>query len=170
MRSTIHLTSAADATVLFPLLAELQRQRIMTGSPYGRRLGQLDLDDLRRAARQLVAPEVAPRRRRVGPVEGFFARAKGDLSEFMLIYAHVTQARGAWPALFQPDLPPAATIFRRSPPEQIEAALHRVETGEAEILSVHSSQMDRLDQGVQARLCAIWRARGLPDDLFRQGD
>ncbi|WP_111430881.1 DUF6492 family protein [Rhodobacteraceae bacterium DSL-40] len=127
-----------------------------------------------------VTPVVVPRdmllgtleavEQRVGPVEGFFARAKGDLSEFMLIYAHVTQARGAWPALFQPDLPPAATIFRRSPPEQIEAALHRVETGEAEILSVHSSQMDRLDEGVQARLCAIWRARGLPDDLFRQGD
>jgi hypothetical protein len=59
MRSTIHLTSAADAAMLFTLLETLQYQRTMTGTPFGKRLRDLDHDELRRAAREIV--EEAPR-------------------------------------------------------------------------------------------------------------
>ena len=59
MRSTIHLTSAADAAVLFTLLEVFQYQRTMTGTPFGKRLRDLDHDDLRRVAREFV--EEAPR-------------------------------------------------------------------------------------------------------------
>jgi hypothetical protein len=59
MRSTIHLTSAADAAMLFSLLEAFQYQRTMTGTPFGKRLGDLDHDALRRVAREIV--EEAPR-------------------------------------------------------------------------------------------------------------
>ncbi len=59
MRSTIHLTSAADAAMLFTLLAGFQYRRTMTGTPFGKRLGDLDHDELRRVAREIV--EEAPR-------------------------------------------------------------------------------------------------------------
>ena len=59
MRSTIHLTSAADAAMLFPLLETFQYQRTMTGTPFGKRLRDLDHDALRRAAREIV--EESPR-------------------------------------------------------------------------------------------------------------
>jgi hypothetical protein len=59
MRSTIHLTSAADAATLFSLLEAFQYQRTMTGTPFGKRLRDLDHDELRRAAREIV--EEAPR-------------------------------------------------------------------------------------------------------------
>jgi hypothetical protein len=59
MRSTIHLTSATDAAMLFALLEAFQYQRTMTGTPFGKRLGDLDHDALRRAAREIV--EEAPR-------------------------------------------------------------------------------------------------------------
>ena len=59
MRSTIHLTSAADAAMLFSLLEAFQYQRTMTGTPFGKRLGELDHDALRRVAREIV--EEAPR-------------------------------------------------------------------------------------------------------------
>ncbi|MDQ2655027.1 MAG: winged helix DNA-binding domain-containing protein [Chloroflexota bacterium] len=59
MRSTIHLTSAADAAMLFTLLEAFQYQRTMTGTPFGKRLRDLDHDALRRAAREVV--EESPR-------------------------------------------------------------------------------------------------------------
>jgi hypothetical protein len=59
MRSTIHLTSAADAAVLFSLLESFQYQRTMTGTPFGKRLRDLDHEELRRVAREIV--EEAPR-------------------------------------------------------------------------------------------------------------
>ena len=59
MRSTIHLTSAADAATLFTLLEAFQYQRTMTGTPFGKRLRDLDQQELRRAAREIV--EEAPR-------------------------------------------------------------------------------------------------------------
>ncbi|MFT4040031.1 MAG: winged helix DNA-binding domain-containing protein, partial [Thermomicrobiales bacterium] len=54
MRSTIHLTSAADTPLFFALMAAMLQQRMMTGSPFGRRLNGLDLDPLRHAAREIV--------------------------------------------------------------------------------------------------------------------
>lgn len=59
MRSTIHLASATDAAILFSLLEAFQYQRTMTGTPFGKRLGDLDHDELRHAAREIV--EEAPR-------------------------------------------------------------------------------------------------------------
>ena len=59
MRSTIHLTSATDAAMLFALLETFQYQRTMTGTPFGKRLRDLDHDDLRRVAREIV--EESPR-------------------------------------------------------------------------------------------------------------
>ena len=59
MRSTIHLTSANDAATLFALLETFQYQRTMTGTPFGKRLRDLDHDELRRAAREIV--EESPR-------------------------------------------------------------------------------------------------------------
>ncbi len=59
MRSTIHLTSAADAAILFTLLEGFQYQRTMIGTPFGKRLRDLDHAALRRAAREIV--EEAPR-------------------------------------------------------------------------------------------------------------
>jgi hypothetical protein len=121
-----------------------------------------------------VTPVVVPRavlrgcleavERRVGPVEAFFSRAKGDLSEFMLIYAYVTGHCGGWDAVFAPGLIPAATIHRRSDAAAIERALARVEDGTAEILSVHNSRRAGLAPEHRRRIEAIWRDRGLPGE------
>ncbi|MFN8676004.1 MAG: winged helix DNA-binding domain-containing protein [Thermomicrobiales bacterium] len=82
MRSTIHLTSAADAAVLFTLLEAFQYQRTMTGTPFGKRLRDLDHDVLRHAARAIV--EEAPRSTaELGPL--LVARFPGHDGEAMAI-------------------------------------------------------------------------------------
>jgi uncharacterized protein DUF6492 len=121
-----------------------------------------------------VTPVVVPRavlrgcldavERRVGPVEAFFARAKGDLSEFMLIYAFVAGHCGGWDAVFAPGLVPSASIHRRSDAAEIERVLARVEDGTAEIFSVHDSRLVGLAPDPRRRIEAIWRDRGLPGE------
>ena len=82
MRSTIHLTSAADAAMLFALLEAFQYQRTMTGTPFGKRLRDLDHDELRRAAREIV--EESPRATaELGPL--LAARFPGHDGEAMAI-------------------------------------------------------------------------------------
>ena len=68
MRSTIHLTSAADAAMLFSLLATFQYQRTMTGTPFGKRLRNLDHDELRRVAREIVVEESPRSTAELGPL------------------------------------------------------------------------------------------------------
>jgi hypothetical protein len=101
--------------------------------------------------------------RRVGPVEAFFARARAEESEFMLIYAYVAGFCGGWDAVFDPGLNPAATIFRRSDAATVDRELARVEAGTADILSIHSSRIASLTAAERRRIAAIWRDRGLGD-------
>lgn len=55
MRSTIHLTSARDALWLYPLLRPVLERSFFTGSPFGRRLPEMDLAPLLEYARQVIA-------------------------------------------------------------------------------------------------------------------
>jgi hypothetical protein len=109
--------------------------------------------------------------RRVGPVESFFARKRGEQSEFMLLYAYVAGRHGDWNAVFAPGLEPAATIHRRSGAAEVDRVLGLAETGRAEILSVHSSRLAGLTPQERGRLAAIWADRKLPADelLARMG-
>lgn len=61
MRGTLHLVSAADALELRPIVASVLERGLRTGSPFGRRLGDLDFDLMLAAARELV--EERPRSR-----------------------------------------------------------------------------------------------------------
>lgn len=99
--------------------------------------------------------------RRFGPVETFFCRKKTPESEFMLLHAHVTGQHGSWGALFDPGLIPAATIFRLTTDAEIAAALAAAESGEAEMLSIHSSRLGTLTPADRQRIEAIWADRGL---------
>lgn len=121
-----------------------------------------------------VTPVVVPRavlrgcldaiEARVGPVEAFFTRAKGETSEFMLIYAYVAGECGGWDTVFAPGLIPAASIFRRGSDGDIDRVLSAVEDGTAEILSVHDSRRAGLASEHRRRIEAIWRDRGLPGE------
>lgn len=99
MRSTIHLTSAADAATLFSLLENFQYQRTMTGTPFGKRLRDLDHDELRRVAREIV--EEAPRSTaELGPMlvehfPGHDAEAMAIAATRFLPMVQVTP-RGLW--------------------------------------------------------------------------
>jgi hypothetical protein len=164
------------------------RARSYTDQPGGKRRlwieGSFRLLGLPPPGRELpspptVTPVVVPRavlrgcldavEDRVGPVEAFFARAKGDLSEFMLLYAYVTGHCGGWDAVFAPGLVPAATVHRRSSPEDLERVLARAETGDAEVLSVHDSRLHGLTPEHRRRIEAIWRDRGLPGEGLLTG-
>ncbi|HET6715058.1 MAG TPA: winged helix DNA-binding domain-containing protein [Actinomycetota bacterium] len=46
MRATIHLVTARDALTLRPLLAPVLERTLSTGSPFGRRLRDVDLDEV----------------------------------------------------------------------------------------------------------------------------
>ena len=121
-----------------------------------------------------VTPVVVPRailrgcldaiESRAGPVEAFFIRAKGDVSEFMLIYAYVAGHCGGWDAVFAAGLVPSATIHRRGGADEIERVLALVEADAAEILSVHNSRRAGLAAEHRRRIEAIWRDRGLPGE------
>ncbi len=100
--------------------------------------------------------------RRVGPAEAFFARARGDTSEFALIHAYVAGHCGGWQAVFDPGLAPAASIHRKSDADDLERVLALVEGGAASTLSVHDSRRASLAPEFRRRLEAIWRDRGLP--------
>jgi len=55
MRSTIHLVTADDCLALRPVLQAVQEQAFRTGSPYGKRLAGMDLDEVVAAGRRLLA-------------------------------------------------------------------------------------------------------------------
>ena len=55
MRTTVHLVSARDALWLWPLTHIVHERGFASGSPFGRRLAGVDLDDLVAAGRQLLA-------------------------------------------------------------------------------------------------------------------
>jgi hypothetical protein len=103
---------------------------------------------------------------RVGPAESFFARARSGTSEFMLIYAHVTGLRGGWDAVFADGMVPPATLFRDADAATIDAELARAERGEAEVFSLHQARIPGLGPDQRARIAALWRDRGLPDDAI----
>ena len=54
MRGTIHLASADDYLALRPVLQALVEQRFHTGSPFGRNLASIDLDEVVAAGRELI--------------------------------------------------------------------------------------------------------------------
>ena len=54
MRSTVHLVTARDALALRPLVAPMLERQLRTGSPWGRALVGLDLDELVSIGRELV--------------------------------------------------------------------------------------------------------------------
>jgi hypothetical protein len=126
-----------------------------------------------------ITPYVVPRavllgtlealERVAGPAEAFFARARAQTSEFMLIYAHAASLPGGWEAAFADGLMPPATIFRDSDAVTIDRMLGRVERGEAEVFSVHSVRLDRLTPEERARIAALWRERGLPAEAVFPG-
>lgn len=113
-------------------------------------------------ARSLVAGCLDALEARVGPAEAFFARARRDASEFMLVYAHAAGLPGGWSAAFAEGLVPPASIFRDSDAATIDRALARAESGEAEVFSLHSARIPGLAPAERARIAALWRARGLP--------
>ena len=103
---------------------------------------------------------------RAGPVEAFFARARAGTSEFMLIHA-LAALGGGWDTAYAPGLVPPATIARSTDAAGIDAALTRVERGEADLLGIHVARLARLDPATRARVETIWRDRGLdPGDLL----
>lgn len=55
MRCTIHMTSARDALRLYPLLKPVLDRGFYTGSPFGRRLPDMDMAPLLEHARTLIA-------------------------------------------------------------------------------------------------------------------
>jgi Winged helix DNA-binding domain len=61
MRATIHLVTARDALGLRPLLAPVLERTFTTGSPFGRRLRAVDLDEVITLGRAML--EEAPRTR-----------------------------------------------------------------------------------------------------------
>jgi hypothetical protein len=61
MRGTIHLFTARDALALRPALASVPERVFMSGSPFARRLGDANVDEIVAAGRALV--EVEPRTR-----------------------------------------------------------------------------------------------------------
>lgn len=101
-----------------------------------------------------------------GPSEAFFSQARGNTSEFMLLYAHVVKHHGTWEAIAEPGLARPATIHRRSGTARIAQVLDDVEAGRTDIFSVHSSQLPKLDEDIRARIIRCWRAKGLPADLL----
>lgn len=116
--------------------------------------------------RQLLAECIDELEMRVGPAEAFFAQARGDTSEFMLIFAHGVKHHGSWSAIGEPGLPRAATIFRRSTDDMIDAVLDDLENGRCDIFSIHNSQLPKLGAEQKARIIRIWQSLGLPTDLF----
>jgi DNA glycosylase AlkZ-like len=54
MRSTIHLETARDCLFLRPLLQPVQDRNLFTGSPFGRNLTGMNLDELEAAGRAIV--------------------------------------------------------------------------------------------------------------------
>lgn len=100
---------------------------------------------------------------RVGPAEDFFARKRSRESEFMLLYADVVGRHGSWSETFASGLEPAATIHRRSDAQEIERVFSLVESGAANVLSLHIARLHTLEPGHRRRLEAIWAARGLLD-------
>jgi hypothetical protein len=103
--------------------------------------------------------------RRVGPAEAFFARARSQETEFMLVYAYVEGYCGGWDATFDPGLKPPASIFRADDSKVIDAVLTKVENGEADVFSIHSARVGGLTPEERRRISDIWRSRGLPADL-----
>jgi hypothetical protein len=59
LRTTIHLMSARDYVAMRPVLQSVQERGFRTGSPFGRLLAGLDIDDLVATGRRLL--EEAPR-------------------------------------------------------------------------------------------------------------
>jgi hypothetical protein len=57
MRGTIHLFTARDALALRPALASVPERVFRSGSPFGRRLGDANLDEIVAAGRALVEEE-----------------------------------------------------------------------------------------------------------------
>ena len=55
MRTTVHLASARDTLWLWPLTHVVHERGFASGSPFGRRLAGVDLDDLVAAGRRLLA-------------------------------------------------------------------------------------------------------------------
>jgi Winged helix DNA-binding domain len=54
MRGTIHLVTAHDALGLRPALASVPERLFRSGSPFGRRLGKVDVEEIAAAGRELV--------------------------------------------------------------------------------------------------------------------
>jgi hypothetical protein len=54
MRSTIHLVTARDCLALRPVLQEVQRRNLYVGSPWGRRIEGMDVDELIAQGRALL--------------------------------------------------------------------------------------------------------------------
>jgi winged helix DNA-binding protein len=54
MRATLHLFTARDYAWVRPLMQPMLQQRFMTGSPFGKRLAGLDIDEVLRAGREAL--------------------------------------------------------------------------------------------------------------------
>ena len=54
MRTTIHLLTARDWLALRPVLQVVQQRGFTTGSPFGRNLVGLDIDEVVEAGRELL--------------------------------------------------------------------------------------------------------------------
>ncbi|MBY6069555.1 hypothetical protein KUW17_22655 [Leisingera aquaemixtae] len=114
---------------------------------------------------------------KLGPVQLYFGHkplVKGagwKASEFMLIYAYVTQRHGAWPNLFDEGLQPVAGISRKMDDETVDSMITLVENRSRNVFSVHSTRVHNLRPDYRTRIRKILEDRGLAATgsfLFRQ--
>lgn len=104
---------------------------------------------------------------KLGPVQLYFGykplagRSGRKASEFMLIYAYVTQRHGAWPNLFEEGLQPAAGINRNMDDQTVDSMITLVETKSRSVFSVHSRRVGNLRPDHRARIRNILEDRGL---------
>jgi hypothetical protein len=54
LRATIHLVTARDCLALYPVLRSVIARNLFRGSPFGRMLGETDLEELTRLGRKLI--------------------------------------------------------------------------------------------------------------------
>lgn len=99
MRATIHLVTARDALALRPLLAPVLERAFSTGSPFGRRLRDVDLDEVIAFGRAML--DEGPRTR-AELVAGFTERWPGADTDAMgyavqyLVPLVQVPPRGVW--------------------------------------------------------------------------
>jgi hypothetical protein len=117
MRTTIHLLTAEDWLAFRPVLQVVQERGLMTGSPFGRKLAGLDIDEVVAAGRALLdeRPRTAAELRTALSERwpDHDAQSLGHAVRYLLPLVQTTP-RGVWGKSGQPVLATAETWLGRS--------------------------------------------------------